>query len=106
MNDAVPTAAGPATCDGETPRRARILGAASLLLGVASFAAVPAPLPSAFPWLTLGLSLGGLVVAIAALRARPRGRLAVALALVGLLASFTFPVLVVFVFIRYFNWNG
>ena len=106
MNDAVPTAAGRASVQAESQRRARILGGTSLVLGIASFAAVPAPLPSAFPWLTLGLSLAGVVLAVAALRVRPRHRLAVGLAVAGLLASFTFPTLVVFVFVRYFNWNG
>jgi hypothetical protein len=85
--------------------RARVLGILSIVFGVVAFVAVPAPLPSSFPWLTLGLSFVGMVVAVLALRARPRGRLAVTLALAGLLVSLAFPVLVVFVFVRYFNWS-
>jgi hypothetical protein len=89
-----------------TRRRARVLGALSIVLGAAGFAVVPVPLPSAFPWLTLALSVAGIVAAVQALRARPRGRLAAGLAVAGLLVSLAFPALVVFVFVRYFIWNG
>jgi hypothetical protein len=86
--------------------RARALAILSILLGGAAFVARPTPLPSAFPWLTLVLALAALCSAVGALRARPRGRIAVVLALLGLVASLSFPALVVFVFARYFNWNG
>jgi hypothetical protein len=89
-----------------TRRRARMLGVLSIVLGAAGFAVVPVPLPSAFPWLSLALSAAGIFAAVHALRARPRGRLAVSLAVAGLLVSLAFPALVVFVFVRYFNWNG
>ena len=59
-----------------------------------------------FPWYRAGLSVAGIATAIAALRTRPRGRLATVLAIVGLLLSLAFPVLVVIVFVRYFNWKG
>jgi len=86
-----------------TRRRARTLGVLAILMGIGSFVALPTPLPSAFPWLTLTLSLVGTVTAVMALRERPRGRLAAVLASMGLLASLTFPLLVVFVFVRYLN---
>jgi hypothetical protein len=89
-----------------TPRRARTLGALSIVLGACSFAVLPTPLPSAFPWLTLLLSLSGTTLAVLALRQRPRGRLATVLAWLGLLASLAFPALVVFVFVRYLNVNS
>ena len=98
---AVDTTARPATT-----RRARTLGVLAILMGIGSFVALPKPLPSAFPWLTLTLSLVGAVTAVMALRERPRGRLATALAWLGLLASLTFPLLVVFVFVRYLNVNS
>jgi hypothetical protein len=89
-----------------SPARARALAILSILLGGAAFMARPTPLPSAFPWLTLILAFAALCSAVGALRARPRGRIAVVLALLGLLASLSFPALVIFVFARYFNWNG
>jgi hypothetical protein len=105
MNDgadiAVDTPVQPAT-----PRRARVLGVLSIVLGACSFAVLPTPLPSAFPWLTLLLSLSGATLAVMALRQRRRGRLATVLAWLGLLASLAFPILVVFVFVRYLNVNS
>ena len=89
-----------------TPRRARALAVLSIVLGGLSFAVLPTPLPSAFPWLTLLLSLGGTTLAVMALRQRPRGRLATVLAWLGLLGSLAFPILVVFVFVRYLNVNS
>ena len=86
-----------------TPRRARTLAVLAILMGIGSFVALPKPLPSAFPWLTLTLSLVGAVTAVMALRQRPRGRLATVLAWAGLVASLAFPLLVVFVFVRYLN---
>ena len=77
-----------------------------MAFGGGSFVALPDPVASAFPWLTLALSLAGAVLGVAALRQRPRGRVAAGLASVGLLLSLAFPLLVVFVFARYFNWKG
>jgi hypothetical protein len=106
MNDSTEALAPPGLQALASPRRARLLGGLSVLLGAASFAVLPVPLPSAFPWLTLGLSLAGVIAAIAALRTRPRGRLAVTLALAGLVISLAFPALVVVVFASYFNWKS
>jgi hypothetical protein len=87
-------------------RHSRALAVLSVVLGACSVAVLPAPLPSAFPWLTLGLSLAGVVAAVGALRARPRGRIAATLAVLGLVVSLSFPALIVFVFVRYFNWTS
>ena len=85
---------------------ARTFGALSIAFGGGSFLALPEPVASAFPWVTLALSLAGAVMGIAAIRQRPRGRLAVGLAMAGLLLSLAIPLLVVIVFARYFNWKG
>lgn len=106
MNDTADATGVSATRNRPATRRARVLGLLSLVLGGSSFAVLPVPLPSAFPWLTIALSLAGIVVAIMALRTRPRGRLAAGLAIAGLLLSLTFPALVVFVFLRYINWKS
>jgi hypothetical protein len=88
--------------------RARTLAAVALVLGMVSAALLYyVPLASTtFPWYRAGLSIAGIATAITALRARPRGRLAAILAITGLLLSLAFPVLVVIVFVRYFNWKG
>lgn len=105
-------AAVEATAAAPPRARAPVLGAISVIVGacpalfIAAHALGPVPLPSSFPWLWLGLSLAGAVIAIGALRARPRGRLAVVLALIGLVLSLAFPALVVLVFVRYFNWSS
>lgn len=88
------------------PRRARALAVLSIALGGCSFAVLPTPLPSAFPWLTLLLSLSGTTLAVIALRERRRGGLATVLAWLGLAVSLAFPFLVVFVFVRYLNVNS
>jgi hypothetical protein len=106
MNDGAEVIAPAAPAALPTMRRARALAAASVALGAASFLVLPVPLPSAFPWLTLALSLAGVIAAIMSFRARPRGRLAAGLAIGGLLLSLTFPCLIVFVFVHYFNWKG
>lgn len=106
MSDGADAAVTPATTVRAARWPARTFGALSIAFGGGSFLALPDPVASAFPWLTLALSLAGAVLAIAGLRARPRGRVAVALAGAGLLLSLAFPLLVVFVFARYFNWKG
>ena len=90
------------------PSRARALALLSCALGAASvLLIVYVPMASStFPWYRAGLSLAGVVAAIAALRARPRGRLAVALAIAGLVASLAFPALVALVFVMYFNFKA
>ena len=97
-----------------TPQRARarLLGAASMILGAltaiyaGAHALVPIPMPSAFPWPWFLLAVGGGALAIAALRTRPRGALAVALAVAGLVLSLVLPALVGFVFVYYLNWSS
>ncbi len=98
----------PATRSASPPavRRARILGLAAVLLGGGSYVVLPTPLPSAFPWLTLVLSLGGIAAAVVALRLRRRGRLATGLACIGLALCLAFPALVVFVLVRYLNFSA
>jgi len=88
--------------------RARALAMLALLLGALSVVLLYyVPLASTtFPWYRAGLSLAGIVSAIAALRTRPRGRLAMIVAVTGLVLSLAFPALVVIVFVRYFNWKG
>jgi heme/copper-type cytochrome/quinol oxidase subunit 3 len=91
-------------------RRARALAALSVALGAFSCiaawrVAVLRTFPNTFPWLTLALALAGTVTAIMALRQLRRGRLATVLAWLGLVASLAFPILVVFVFVRYLNVN-
>jgi hypothetical protein len=91
--------------------RARLLGAASLILGVfpaifaGAHALMPIPMPSAFPWPWFLLAVAGAILAIGALRARPRGALAVWLAITGLVLSLVLPALIGFVFVYYFNWS-
>jgi hypothetical protein len=108
MNDSVD--AGVESTDRTGSRaRARALGALSLAFGAASFpwfAVLRQPLPSTFPWLTFGLALAAAVTAIMALRARPRGRLAVGLAGAGLVLSLSFPAFVVLIALRYLNWHS
>jgi hypothetical protein len=106
MSDGADAAVTTATAVREPRWPARTFGALSIAFGGGSFLALPDPVASAFPWLTLALSLAGGMMGIAALRQRPRGRVAVGLAVVGLLLSLAFPLLVVFVFARYFNWKG
>lgn len=105
MNDSADALTG---SERGTPAVARALGALAALLGTVSVLLLYyVPLASTtFPWYRAALSLAGLIAAIAALRTRPRGRLATTLAIVGLLLSLVFPVLVVIVFVRYFNWKG
>ena len=89
-------------------RRARALALLSCALGAASvllIAYVPMA-SSTFPWYRAMLALAGVVAAVAALRTRPRGRLAAGLALAGLAASLAFPVLVALVFVMYFNFKA
>ena len=90
------------------PRRARTLGAIACALGLASLALLYfVPLsPAAFPWSRAGLSLAGIVTAVASLRSRPRDRLALALAVAGLIGALAFPALVAIIFALYFNWKG
>ena len=109
MNDGAEALARTTTAhSGASPWRARMLGGVALILGIVSAALLYyVPLASTtFPWYRAGLSAVGIATAITALRARPRGRLAATLALIGLLLSLAFPVLVVVVFVRYFNWKG
>jgi hypothetical protein len=106
MSDGAEAAVGSTASAPAQPRRARVLAALSIALGAGSFFALPVPMASAFPWVTLALSLVGTITGVAALRVRPRGRIAAGLAIAGLLASLAFPLLVVFVFVRYFNWKG
>jgi hypothetical protein len=91
-----------------TPRRARTLALVSCALGAASILLIVyVPMASStFPWYRAGLSLAGVVAAVAALRTRPRGRLAVVLALAGLIASLAVPALVAVVFVLYFNFKA
>lgn len=60
-------------------------------------------LPTTFPWFTLAAAVGGTATALMSLRQRPRGRTTTMLALLGLLTSLAFPLLIVFVFVRYLN---
>jgi hypothetical protein len=101
-------AAVSAAAQASTPRRARALALLSCALGAASvWLIVYVPMASStFPWYRAGLSLAGVVAAIAALRTRPRGRLAVVLAIAGLLASLAFPAIVALVFVLYFNFKA
>ena len=108
MNDSV-DAAVESTERAASRARARVLAGLSVALGTASlpwFALLRMPLPSSFPWLTFGLAVAAAGTAIAALRARPRGRLAVGLASLGLVLSLSFPALVLLIAIRYINWNS
>jgi len=108
MNDGADALASTTASTPAVPWRARVLAAVALLLGALSVGLLYyVPLASTtFPWYRAGLSLAGVVAAIAALRARPRGRLATVMAIAGLVLSLAFPVLVVIVFVRYFNWKG
>jgi len=109
MNDGADALASTTTAAPAASRlRARVLAAVALLLGALSVGLLYfVPLASTtFPWYRVGLSLAGIVTAIVALRARPRGRLATVMAVAGLVLSLAFPVLVVIVFVRYFNWKG
>ena len=101
-------AAVSAIASAPTLRRARALALLSCAFGVASvLLIVLVPLPSStFPWYRAGLSLGGVIAAITALRTRPRGRLAAGLAIAGLVASLAFPALVALVFVLYFNFKA
>ncbi|HSV21321.1 MAG TPA: hypothetical protein VLR71_23125 [Casimicrobiaceae bacterium] len=106
MSDGADAAVTPASAVRVAFWPARAFGALSIAFGGGSFLALPQPVASAFPWLTLALSLAGAAMGVSALRQRPRGRLALVLASAGLLLSLAFPLLVVFVFARYFNWKG
>jgi hypothetical protein len=109
MNDGADALATPAAARTSAPRwPARALGALAVALGAVSLALlVYVPLASTtFPWYRAGLALAGIASAIAALRSRPRGRLATTLAIAGLVLSLAFPLIVVIVFVRYFNWKG
>ena len=91
-------------------RLARTLAIVSIALGGISCVAawrigMWRQLPTTFPWFTLAAAVGGTVTALMALRQRPRGRLAIALAAAGLVTSLAFPLLIVFVFVRYLNVN-
>ena len=108
MSDGANAAVPPGPAAALPARRPRVLGFVAFAFGVASLlllylVALPS---STFPWYRAGLSLAGVTAAVASLRARPRGRLSVALALIGLVASLVFPALVVIVFVRYFNFKG
>lgn len=98
----------PAAARAQTPWRARAFAASSCVLGALSLLLLYfVPLPSStFPWYRAGLSLAGTTMAIVALRTRPRGRVAVALAIAGLVSSLAFPGVVVFVFTLYLNLKG
>lgn len=108
MNDSVDATVG-STEHTASRVRARVLGALSLALGTASFpwfAVVRQSLPSTFPWLTFGFAVAALGTAIIALRARPRGRVAVWLAAAGLILSMSFPAFVVLIALKYLNWHS
>ena len=108
MNDSVDATVG-STERAASRARARVLGALSLAFGAASFpwfAVVRQTLPSTFPWLTFGFAVAALGTAIVALRARPRGRLAVWLAAGGLILSMSFPAFVVLIALKYLNWHS
>ena len=108
MNDSVDATVG--STERTTSRaRARVLGALSLAFGAASFpwfAVARQTLPSTFPWLTFGFAVAALATAIFALRARPRGLLAVWLAAFGLILSMSFPAFVVLIALKYLNWHS
>ena len=91
-----------------TVRRARALAMTSCAFGLASLLLIVyVPMASStFPWYRAGVALAGVAAAIAALRTRPRGRLAAALAVAGLVASLAFPALVALVFVLYFNFKA
>lgn len=109
MNDGADAVASPTAREAAAPRwPARALATLACAFGASSVVLLYyVPLASTtFPWYRAGLSLAGIACAIGALRSRPRGRLATTLAIVALVLSLAFPVLVVIVFVRYFNWKG
>ena len=108
MTDGADATVSTAATSAATPRRARALALVACALGAASvLLIVYVPMASStFPWYRAGLSLAGVIAAIAALRARPRGRLAVVLALAGLATSLAFPAIVALVFVLYFNFKA
>jgi hypothetical protein len=108
MNDSVDAALG-STNNAALRTRALVLGALSIALGTASlpwFAMLRLAPPSTFPWFSVGFALAAAASAIAALRTRPRRRLASVLAVTGLVLSFAFPALVVYFLARNLNWNA
>ncbi|HEY1328876.1 MAG TPA: hypothetical protein VGI14_18195 [Casimicrobiaceae bacterium] len=111
MNESAEVAAE-STASAPPRARARVLGAASMIVGAfsAAYAAVhallPVPMPSTFPWPWFGASLAGTILAIVALRTPQRGRVAAVLAFIGLALSLVLPVLVALVFVYYLNWSS
>ena len=92
-------------------RQARVLAVVSIALGAVSCVAawrmgMWRELPTTFPWFTLAAAVGGTLTALMSLLQRARGRITTMLALLGLLTSLAFPLLIVFVFVRYLNVNS
>ena len=92
-------------------RQARVLAVVSIALGAVSCVAawrmgMWRELPTTFPLFTLVAAVGGTLTALMSLRQRPRSRVTTMLALLGLLASLAFPLLIVFVFVRSLNVNS